>query len=351
MRLFFSLLLLFAGSIKAQIRIKCIIENSNKVTIPNATVVLSSAKAAFSKSFISDSLGRLDFTNLDSGDYKLFVSSSGYEKKEIYLTISRDSNLNIQLVEITDTLKKVEITASKSLIERFPDRVVFNVDKSITSTGGDVLDLIKTMPGVQVTDNAISIVGKSTVRVMIDDQIVNLSGDDLFSYLKTFPASQVSKLELLLSPPAKYDPDGSSGLINIKTKHVIKQGLYSNLMFSYNQSYYALCRASASLAYNTKNYNLDFNFSGQYGDQRPTDQNILAINSQYWNLNNIRHDHTINNNFQFSMDRKVNKNSTISFKVIVGLNNPDRNEYNYNQIFNAETNKLDSLLITILRSI
>ena len=88
----------------------------------------------------------------------------------------------------------------------------------------DAVDALATTPLVKVDDNTgVSIVGKSGVAVMINDRILNLSDAELVTYLKSLRSENIEKIEVITAPPAKYEAQGNSGLINIvlkeKSKH------------------------------------------------------------------------------------------------------------------------------------
>ena len=89
------------------------------------------------------------------------------------------------------------------------------MENSITATGGDAMDAIKRAPGVTVARNEINIAGKSSVAVMIDGRLQQLSGDDLAQMLHSIPAENISKIEVITSPSAKYDAEGNAGIINL----------------------------------------------------------------------------------------------------------------------------------------
>jgi len=127
-------------------------------------------------------------------------------------------DLGIIKIKTSGTLQTVTVTAQRPLIERKIDRLVFNVENSVAATGGDALDALKVTPGIQVQNNQIGMIGKSGLAVMINDRILNLSGDDLINYLKSIKSDDIQSIEVITTPPAKYDAEGNSGIINIKLK-------------------------------------------------------------------------------------------------------------------------------------
>lgn len=148
------------------------------------------------------------------------------------------------------TLKEIAITDKKPLIERRIDRVIFNVENSISTIGGDALDALSKSPGVRVNTSDISIIGKSTVAVMVNDKLLNLSGGDLINYLRSIPADNIKRIEVITNPPSKYDAAGNTGLINI----VIKKNLVRGYNGTINTGLKVASHITSGLT-TTQNYN------------------------------------------------------------------------------------------------
>jgi iron complex outermembrane receptor protein len=91
------------------------------------------------------------------------------------------------------------------------------VEASVTNVGSTVLEVLEKSPGVTVDRNGgIAMQGKAGVLVMIDDKPTYLSGSDLNNLLSSMSSTNVSQIELITSPTAKYDASGNAGIINIK---------------------------------------------------------------------------------------------------------------------------------------
>uniref|UniRef100_A0AAU6WQ28 TonB-dependent receptor n=1 Tax=Chryseobacterium endophyticum TaxID=1854762 RepID=A0AAU6WQ28_9FLAO len=122
-----------------------------------------------------------------------------------------------------DSLKNIEqvnILIKKKLLERKADRMIFNVEASIASQGMDGSETLANVPMIKVDENlgSISITGKSSVNVMINGRMLNLSGQALLNYLRSIRSENIAKIEVITTPPAKYEAQGNSGLINIILK-------------------------------------------------------------------------------------------------------------------------------------
>ena len=172
-----------------------------------------------------------------NNNYILQVSFIGY--KTVARAIhSGDANLLITLQEESEELAEVEVKANRQLIERQFDKIVLNVSNSPFAAGSNGKDLLKKAPGVQVDkDGNVTVNGKS-VEVYIDGRPSYLSGDQLKAMLEGTDGSTIEKIEIISNPSAKYDAAGQGGIINIKTKRNMMQGLNGTLTASYGGMYY-----------------------------------------------------------------------------------------------------------------
>ena len=135
-------------------------------------------------------------------------------------------------------LKEVTVTANKPLVERKIDRLVFNVENSIAAKGMDLMQALALTPMLRVDDNSISIVGKSGVSVMINGRILNLGGTDLANYLRSLRSDDIAKIEVITTPPARYEAQGNSGMINIVLKKNPAIGWSGSASSTYAQATY-----------------------------------------------------------------------------------------------------------------
>ena len=116
-------------------------------------------------------------------------------------------------------------------------------------------------PLLKVTDNAISIIGKSNVRIMINGKISYLDNSDIIQYLKSLKSDDVISIEVITTPPAKYEAGGNGGMINIVTRNRKDIGLDGNVGVSYTQRSYAGISSNASVNYRSAKSFLSFKIS------------------------------------------------------------------------------------------
>lgn len=104
----------------------------------------------------------------------------------------------IKLSRGKTSLDEVSIVDKRPFIERQLDKLVLNVENSITAAGSSVLEVLERAPGVIISNgNSINLRGKSGVMIMIDGKITPLSGEELINYLKTIPATNIDKIKII----------------------------------------------------------------------------------------------------------------------------------------------------------
>lgn len=185
--------------------------------------------------------------------YKLSVSSVGYQPRVIGFVYPDTSKINrIELVRQTNTLRNVTVEASKPLIERKIDRLVFNLANSIAAQGTDLTEALKLTPMLKVTENSISIIGKGGVAVMINERMVHLNGASLVNYLKSLRSDDIERIEVITTPPARYEAQGNGGLINIVLKKNPSLGWSGNVSALYLQRTYDSYGFNANLNYQSR---------------------------------------------------------------------------------------------------
>lgn len=259
-----------------------------------------------------NNLGEFSF-QIDSGDYILKIQQF---KRVIYsAAISMNGNHDLGIIKINSikNINEVILDGKKKLIERKVDRLVFNVENSISATGGDALDAMKVTPGLKVQNDKIYIVGKSGMSVMIDDRLIQLSGNDLINFLRTIRSDEIKSIEVITNPPAKYDAEGNSGIINIKRKKVTPNSWKSLISSRYIQGNYASGGMGANFDYqkNKIYLNLSINYDRT---KRKIDENITNLYpSKLWSETRTK------KNLFFPFTTRLGFDYKLSPKVITGI--------------------------------
>ena len=202
-----------------------VIDSVTKKPIDYATIALFTADGTSPiNGVVSDEKGNFKLENIRSGSYKVTVSFLGYPSKTISSIITTpskpDRNLGtIILAPSQRALKEVSVVGQAALIENKIDKIVYNVEKDITASGGTATDVLGKVPMVSVDMNGnVSVRGDQNVKILINGKTTGASAANLSDVLRSIPADQIKNIEVITSPSAKYDAEGSAGIINIITK-------------------------------------------------------------------------------------------------------------------------------------
>ncbi|MBS1507076.1 MAG: TonB-dependent receptor [Bacteroidetes bacterium] len=183
---------------------------------------------------VCDDNGKFTLSKIPSGTYIVSISFIGYATKMIKVQLTDKKNEvnlgNIMLSPSTKLLKTVEIVGQKPLIEERVDRTIYNAENDATSKGGDATDVLRRVPLLTVDmDGNVSLRGSQNLKVLINNKPSTITASSVSDALKQIPADQIKTVEVITSPSAKYDAEGSAGIINIITKKNSLEGLTLNV--------------------------------------------------------------------------------------------------------------------------
>ncbi|CAA7392480.1 outer membrane beta-barrel family protein [Chryseobacterium fistulae] len=259
--------------------------------------------------------------------FSIFIFSQ--EKK-------RDSLDNI----LEKKIQEVELKAKKKLVERKIDRVIFNVENSISAVGGNAFEVLKITPSIRIESESIVLAGKNSVKVMINDRLTQLSGEDLINYLKNIPSETIKKIEVITNPPAKYDAEGSSGLINIQLKTSKHNAWNVGLRSTYQQANYTTLTHGIGFSYQKNKLSVLADLSFKYGKELYTNDINYYYPLEHWKnyIFNRKHVNNIGSsiNFQYELSKK----SILGFQYSGTFSDNSTDEFNLNKSYNASNSPL-----------
>jgi len=177
---------------------------------------------------VADESGNFVMENLPYGRYYLVIDFIGFYKKVIpdikLFPQKKEFDVGIILLkDASENLDEVVVSGERNLVEYKIDRKVINISKNINSSGGTLVDALENAPSVQVDiDGNVTMRGSSNFQVLIDGKPSVLDANDI---LQQIPASAVENIEIITNPSVKFDPDGTTGIINIIMKKTHKSGL------------------------------------------------------------------------------------------------------------------------------
>ncbi|GAB3825347.1 outer membrane beta-barrel family protein [Hymenobacter jeollabukensis] len=227
-----------AGSTAAKVtgRISGVVQNAaSKQPVEFATVALlatGSEKAVLAGA--CDEKGAFVLGNVPVGEYTLAVSFVGYQPQRVPVVVTAERlvlELPPVLLAATATqLSEVKVTGERALVESKVDRIVYNADKDLTNSGGTAADVLQKAPLLTVDlDGNLQLRGSSNIRVLVNGKPSTLLATNLAEALKQIPADQIKSVEVITSPSAKYDAEGTAGVVNIILKKNNLEGKSGNI--------------------------------------------------------------------------------------------------------------------------
>ncbi len=252
-----------------------VFDSSTKHSIEYANIVVFSIKDSLMVTGgVSDSEGRFNLKIDRPGNFKVEVRFIGYDTQIINTSVKPD-NLNIDLGEIlihpsNVTLSDVVVQGDRSPVTYEIDKKVINPDQMQTVISGNAADVLANVPSVQVDiEGNVSLRGSQNFTVLIDGRPSLLDSQDA---LQQISASSIDKIELITNPTAKYDAQGTSGIINIILKKNVSQGF--NGIINANAGMYDTYGGNVLINYQDGfklTLGLDYNERNFPGDQTQND--------------------------------------------------------------------------------
>ncbi len=276
----------------------------------------------------ADDKGRFTLSRLAPGTYKLQYSFIGYKSRtSAPIVIVKSSDINVGVVNLSPdvrTLSEVNVTGQAAMFEEKVDRLVYNAEKDVTTKGGDAADVMRKVPMLTVDlDGNLTLRGSSNIQVLINNKPSTIVAASVSDALRQIPADMIKSVEVITSPSAKYDAEGSGGIINIITKKTTLQGLTldvnsgvgnrgSNLGLSAN---YRTGKMGFSLGgFGRAEYNVKGEFENTQTTKMATGNQITIQNANTLTQR-------LFGNYQLGWDYDIDKNTSLTASVRYGARN------------------------------
>ncbi len=206
-----------AGSVSGKLT------DAKNAPISYATVTLLRMDSSVVNGDMTQDDGTFSIAQIPNGSFRLRIEAMGYTTMfvsvELTAAASKKNLGTIKLSASEQSLNEVSVVGEKPIMELKVDKKVFNVEKNTTTAGGSATDVLQNVPAVSVdADGTVSLRGKSGVTILIDGKPATMLGTDVTSALQSLPAGSIESVEVITNPSAKYDAQGTSGIINIVTK-------------------------------------------------------------------------------------------------------------------------------------
>lgn len=312
-----------------------LIDSATNQPISFATVTAYQApKKTLVNGAISKDDGGFSMT-LPTGNYTIVFSFIGYQEKQMTAEIGNQSEKDlgtIRLFQGATALDEVVVSGQKSTVEQKVDRLVYNPDSEISSSGGDATDVLKNVPMLAVDLNGnLYLKGNQNIKLLINDKPSAIAVTSIADALKQIPADQIKSVEVMTSPSSKYDAEGAVGIVNIVLKKSSDlSSLSSNGSFEVRGSKVTLngsLKRQKMIYSGSAFVNYSYNHPGSLNNMQTTtdSQSNTSTIFQHANTNF----NSLRNNYSFNWDFDINDRNSISSSVTY-----------FNSIDNNFTNKL-----------
>ena len=224
-------MMIFAINHHTRAQLTGVITDSQNNPLEYATVVVFDENTeAFVSGVVTNAEGVFAINNIKSGIYRVESSFLGYQTSTIQnvrVTGTTETDLGTIALQLGNTLNEVTVTGETATLLNKIDRQVYLADAFKSAQGGTAVDVIRQLPSVSVdAQGHISVRGNSGFLVLLNGKPVQGNANSLMAQL---PANAIQSVELITAPSAKYDPDGTSGLVNLITKKGSVNGAYGQL--------------------------------------------------------------------------------------------------------------------------
>ncbi len=281
----------------SQTRVSGAIKSEGGIEIPAVNILLLSAQdSVLVKGIVADNKGTFQFNEVQPGRFLIVASMVGFEKQftSAFDVTSTPVYLQPMILKETSTqLKEVTVSAERPLFEQHIDKLVVNVENSITSAGNTVLEVLQRSPGITYNRqaNSISLIGKQGVLVMINGKIQRIPMDAIVQQLGGMNANTVEKIEIISNPSSRFDAEGDAGIINIITKKSPEVGTNGSYTLTMGYGWYE--KPSGSFRINHRNakasyfaeYSVNYNHLWQefsfWSVDRSRERSTATISNRY----------------------------------------------------------------------
>ncbi len=304
--------------------------------------------STFQKGVFTNADGRFSL-NINPGKYYLQLSLAFYENQttEAFELKSGQTNFHQGTLRMqqpkTQEVKDVVVRGQKDVMEAGIDKKIYNVAEDLNVNGGTANDILNRLPSVEVDqDGGVLLRGQGSVTILIDGRPSSMSGGNGKTLLDALPANSIERVEIVTNPSAKYDPDGTSGIINIvlkKNKLLGFNGMVSTNLASGDLKGGNVGEGSVSLSYRNGNINVFGTYNARYLEGYRNNYNDIRqeLSSGVFILDQNRTgtDLDAGQTFRMGTDINLNPRNTIGFVATGSLTRRDRT----GELWNAQLNE------------
>ena len=344
------LLGLNAGFCQQRYTITATIED--KITsdfLPFATITLrNAANKKLIGGAVSDENGKASIVSSVS-NVEIQVDYIGYETLVFKKELTKRTNLGaLQLEPKENQLAGIDLVGRRSDVEIRLDKRVYNVGQNLNAKGTNVSDVLENIPSLSLDlDGNLELRGSTNVRILIDGKPSGLVGLNGIDALADLPAESIERVEVITAPSARYQAEGSSGIVNIILAKNSLKGL--NGVFNASVGKFESYGANASLNYKIGK----FNFFTNSGYRDNTDMGGAFQRNTYTSVSTFDQfeerrtfdRRRVGTNVNLGMDADITSKTKFTFSYVNNYRDGDditQNDQNHSLLGAAVTQSLRS---------
>ena len=339
----FLLFILFFSFGYSQIKVTGIVVDENNKPIENIYVIIKNSDKVSIEG---------DLTNIE-GVFTLNTTIKNVKLQivqfnEIYYEKDLELNANIDLGKITidnsKVLQEVVVTEKKTKLKKELGKfIIDNISTSQFSKGKSSFEVLNYVPILNSSEKGISIFNKGEATIFINGKPVG-ENDIALNMIKSIPASNIKKVEIIANPDSKYEANNKNGIINIILKNNENEGIKGSISTSTNQSYYNSQYGSGFLSYSKKKVNItsgvNIDNTKNFSRFSYLYNNIPANQQTQIQSNTI--DKSKNYSYFINSDFKINEKNNIGLQLGYRLNDKKSNSETNNIFKNIDSDIIDS---------
>lgn len=327
----------------AQVKLSGSVVDAQQQPIDFAEIMLLTAEEKLVQHTYSTENGAFSFDPIAADSYIIRVNNLGKKQYETNLTLTQDQKLAPFVIQNDNQLDEIVIAKQTKVFERKVDRTIFTIEQSIHANNSNAKDLLKLTPGLKVDKDQISLIGKSSMQVMINDKLVPLSGEELISYLNTIPSETIQKIEIISTPPAKYEASGNSGLINIVLKQAKPNAWNNQISAGFEGTDKALWKISDVFNYSKNKVSMAASVHTSRGYNQEIGKMDLYYPTETWKTVYRETKQSKDLSGTFQLDYQVTPKTGIGFQYRGNTNSQKTTDKNQIDVYNLVDNLLKNI--------
>ncbi|BDD10777.1 TonB-dependent receptor [Fulvitalea axinellae] len=298
-----------------------VVDSENDTPLEFATVAILEPDGSVAGGGVTDANGKFS-VEIRPGKFTVRIEFISYQKKEIpNLVIAKGTRQHdlgvVRLSADIKALEAVEVKASRARMEVALDKKILNVASDPTFKGVSASEILDNIPSVSVDlDGNVSLRGSGNVRILVDGKPSGLTGISSTDALKTLPSEMIERVEVVTNPSARYEAEGTAGIINIVLKKNKKKGV--NGTFSVNGGFPGSVGAGVNLNFRREKLNWFVNYAARYG-KNPGSGVTEQFNADNELISRQYRDHERggwSNSVRFGADYFINETNTLTAALL-----------------------------------